>query len=243
MVKFGILKEMVLQYLSESYENKDKNKIKELIKEMKQKDFKKIYMFYENFETKQMTDPALVDEYLTEMEKMLKNSINENSDTIQKIYNIVKKTEIGNVHYPFGLLDNLVTETSLDNLEEKVTNRKMIKEYMMRTKTVPTESENVFVENEKLLFTILSNDFNNQYEEMMSEEEMNRFNKIVTMSETELIENFVNKKEDTLQRLESHINSEDLNETIHTIKEKILSEDFEINKLNYLKLIELNDSL
>lgn len=57
MSKIGVLKTKILKKLTESYSNQNKSEMKDILKTIKEnKDFKELYLFYEEIEDKYFED-------------------------------------------------------------------------------------------------------------------------------------------------------------------------------------------
>ena len=73
MIKIGILKNKILHDLTESYITGDKKRVKDIINTLKEnKDFRELYVFYEEVENMYLEDKALAEVYVESIEKLLK---------------------------------------------------------------------------------------------------------------------------------------------------------------------------
>lgn len=244
MGKFGILKEKILIHLTESYTNKNKDSIKTVLNKIKDKNFKELYLFYENFETKEISDESIIDQYITESEKQLKEKIVQIKDLQEELESLLKDVEVVNENSVYSLLDSLTENTNLNNLEEKIETKTKIKKHLLSTKEKLNENSPNFINNENLLLTKLTHDFNNKYSDFLSEDEKKTFCDIVNMNETELNDNFNTLVETTVEKLNTLKTGEpDIDVKIEETKEKILNENFKPNKVNYLTILDLNNSL
>ena len=74
MNTFGSIKSKVLKKLTESYISDDKSVIKEIVNIIKEdKEFKDIYLFYEDIENKFFDDPETAKLYVEQISSMLNN--------------------------------------------------------------------------------------------------------------------------------------------------------------------------
>ena len=74
MKKFGDIKSKMLTKLTESYSKKDKQEMKSIINFIKEnKDFKELYLFYEEIENKYFEDKEVAQLYVEQISSMLKD--------------------------------------------------------------------------------------------------------------------------------------------------------------------------
>ena len=244
MGKFGTLKEKILVHITEAYSNKDTDSVKTILNKIKDKDFKEVYLFYENFENKVISDESIVDLYINESETLLKEKLKTIREVQSELENLLKDVELVNENKIYSLLDNLTESTNLNNVEEKIKTKSEIKKHLLTNKNTVTESSSVFVSNENLLLAVLTNDFNNKYTDFLSEDEKKTFKEIVNLSEDELDGKFVELKEGVITKLDSLISGDpEVDNKINETKDKIMNENFKSNKINYLTILDLNNSL
>ena len=165
MKKFGEIKSKILSKLVESYSSKNENEIKSILKILKEdKNFKEMYLFYEQIENMEFSNPESVQVYVEMVEPMLI----EKSESIQKICKKLNE-HVGEVDYEkneiYECLDTLSEKSSISNLDKKITARKKLIEHLKKEKKQEVvETKIPHTTNQKLLATILSNNFNMIYE-------------------------------------------------------------------------------
>ena len=72
MKKFGVIKTKLLNKLTESYANENKTEIKNILTTIKEnKDFKEMYLFYEEIENKFIADKETAKLYVEGLNAML----------------------------------------------------------------------------------------------------------------------------------------------------------------------------
>lgn len=243
MGKFGTLKEKILVQLIESYSNKENETIKKVVSKIKDKNFREVYLFYENFENKEINDESLIDLYINETESLLKSKLKDIQEIQNELEVLLKDVEVVNENKVYSLLDNLTESTTLNNVEEKIRNKSNIKKHLQKPKEL-NENSSVVINNEKLLLTVLTDNFNNKFTDFLSEDEKKTFTDIVNLSENELNEKFVTLRESTLSKIESLISGDsEIDSKINETKDKIMNESFKPTKINYLAILDLNNSL
>ncbi len=95
MSKFGVLKTKILKKLTESYSNQNKTEMKEILKMIKEnKDFKELYLFYEEIENKYFEDRDTAKLYVEELNSILKNKSKNISDFCNKLNTKLNDIEI-----------------------------------------------------------------------------------------------------------------------------------------------------
>ena len=78
MKKFGIIKSKLLNKLTESYANENKAEIKNILTTIKEnKDFKEMYLFYEEIENKYIDDKETAQLYVEGIANILKQQMDE----------------------------------------------------------------------------------------------------------------------------------------------------------------------
>jgi 5'-deoxynucleotidase YfbR-like HD superfamily hydrolase len=97
MNKFGVLRQKVLDKLTELYLNENKSELKQLVKEIKKdKKFSELHLFYENIEQKTINDKDLAELFVEEVTKLIK----------------------GNNKLKFNNIENYVTDVETISLNE-----------------------------------------------------------------------------------------------------------------------------
>ena len=102
MKKFGIIKSKLLTKLTESYANENKAEIKDILTKIKEnKDFKEMYLFYEEIENKYIDDKETAQLYVEGIANILKQQMDEISTfctSLNKMINLdyINENEIYN---------------------------------------------------------------------------------------------------------------------------------------------------
>jgi len=215
-MKFGKLKCKILSVLSEEYKNNNKENIGKILKLIKEdKNFKELYLFYEDFEKLSIKEPK---QYLDNLKDLLNKKFELVTETSNKIEKLLPK----NIDYEYNSiyegLDLLAIEFDLNNIVKKNESIKLLENHLITEKEeIIEESEINFTTNEKLLKTILVNNFNILYENNLDETEKKLFKEIISINKSDLNNNFNLLKEEILKKLDDIIldnNNEVLNEKI-----------------------------
>jgi hypothetical protein len=240
MDTFGTIKSKILKKLTESYISKNKSEIKEIVTIMKSdKEFKDLYLFYEEIENKHIENIDTAKLYVEEIGTILKNKnlLIENTCNIlsEKLKGIIAED---NKFY--DALDQLLDVDSLKNIEKKVEAKKKIVEVVTTEKKFNIKESTEFTKNETLLHAVMANDFNSYYDEVLSEEEKIELKMILSLSKDELSEKITTIKESIFNKINSHLNES----TDNTLKEKLNEAknqviNSEISKYSYYKLKSL----
>ena len=159
-IKFGKIKSTYFNKLLESYE---KNEKKELIKIVclisENKDLRELYLLYENFETKYIDDEKIAETYVEELSKSLKSK----SKLLESIDNLYVNESV-ETNEVYDNLDILMEEDNLLNIYEKIVAKKYLVNHLLKKKQIEESEIPTFTTNDKLLATILSNNFNTVFE-------------------------------------------------------------------------------
>jgi len=242
MKKFGELKTKILKRITELYNNGEKGEVKKIFSLiMEDENFKKLYLFYDNFEKKFIDDVDVVDEYLNEVSIELKTLRTDIHETFNKIESLVGEVEIiPNVIYEN--LDILSERRKLSNIEDKVVAKKILKEHLIFEKE--DNSVDSFTLNENLLHTVMTNNFNLLYSNLLSEEEQTELQGILKMSTEELSNSIGELKEEILTNVETLLSenkSPELTEKLNNVKTEL--DDIQPTKYNYFRIKTLKDNL
>lgn len=244
MNKFGLLKTKILQKLSEAYASGDKGKMKEILTEVtKNKDFKELYLFYEEIENKYFENPEDAKQYINEVRTLLiDKTINSRSfceSLDKKIGDVeVKENEL------YSHLDTLAGRRRLKNADQHIVARNKLIEHLTTKKEAPNLTEMAFTENENLLHNVLTNNFNILYNETLNEEQKEELKKILAISNKELDVTFKTLKEEVTQKLNALLNEEKNIDAKTKINQALTeAEHLEMTKFNYYKLQQLQNGL
>lgn len=245
MNNFGKLKDKILKKLTESYSKNEKSEIKKILKLIKEdKEFKEMYLFYEGIENLELSLPGSAELYVESIEKILPEKNQLINETYKKINEYVSDVEIEHNEL-YESLDILSEKTSLSNLDKKVLSKKKLIEHLSKKKeknevSVPT----VFSENEKLLMSVLSNNFNVLYNNTLNESDREKLKDILSINNEELTVKVNELKEsifNDVEKLLSESTDKDLINKLDVVKNEVKSMD--VNKYNYYRMLQLKDGL
>jgi hypothetical protein len=245
MNNFGKLKDKILKRLTESYSNSDKGEIKKILNLMKKdKEFKELYLFYEGIENLELTYPGSAELYVESIEKILPEKSELIKETYEKINKLVLNVEVDSNDL-YESIDVLTEKTSLNNIDKKVLAKRKLISYLSTEKSDKkiTESK-VYSENEKLLMSVLSNNFNVLYSNILNESDKEKLKEILSISNDELT-NKVNELKETIfesvEKLLTESNDDDLITKLSSVKNEVKTMD--VNKYNYYRMLQLKDGL
>ena len=142
-------------------------------------------------------------------------------------------------------MDVLLEETNMNNIASKIDARENLMSHLMTEKKKEVfEKPTVQIENHSLLNTVLVNNFNIKYADFLNEEQKETFNKIVSMSTEELVNEMNTIKKELNGKLDSLLKESDEESVVSKLTNvKSEVEKSEISKYNYYKLIELKNGL
>ena len=244
MNKFGQIKSKLLSKLTESYKKEDKNEMKNILSFLKEnKEITELYLLYENIENKYFQDKEIANYYVEELSKSLKGKSKSLSDKLKKL-----NESIGNIETKYlsvyDHIDSLLEEDSLLNIESKVVSKKELVNYLTTKKEVNESKETSYSENEKLLHSVLANNFNVLYSNTLNEEQKNELKNIISLNDEEvqvktkeLKENILNK----VKNLISESSDDDLKNKLNKVVDEVNSTT--PSKYNFYKLKELENGL
>jgi len=245
MKKFGEIKSKILSKLVESYSTQNKEQTKNLLKFLNvNKDFKDMYLFYEGVEKLNLKDDNKSELYLNSIEPLLIEKLN----TLQ---NFCKKIDdaVGNVDYEkneiYECLDILSEKSHIFNIDKKIDARKKLVEHLKKEKKVDVvENTHYHTKNQKLLATVLTNNFNMTYESKMSDNDRQKFKQYMMLSDDDLKIKVQDIKEDilnTIDKLLTESQDSDLQNKLSDVKTQVINT--KTSRYNYFKLNELKNGL
>jgi hypothetical protein len=238
-MKFGKLKSKIENKLVESYKNgtikNDMSKFNSLV--LKNKNVSKLFYLYDELTSNRGLNESIANEYINQSIIAYENAINKIKPNDLKELNLwLEGSEYNN---EYDIIDNLFS-TGITKLEEKITSKKTILETITKT---PKENKDVVAIPLKTMVDIANKTINN-YVSDLTESDQKKLKSILSLNEDELKEKYDILKESIISKLEKIQESEQDNEVGERINEtitKVNSESFD--KLNYLKLQELNNNL
>ena len=240
MNKFGAIKNKILDKITKSYETDNKPEIKKMISLIKEnRDFKEMYLFYENFENMYFDNKETASLYVEEIATSLKEKSKNISKFTKKLVNELKDVDL-RLNPVYVCLDQLQEEDSLLTLDKKIIAKKWLVEYLTTPKPEKIEESAEFTPNQKLLHAILVNNFNVLFENSLSDKEKEELKKITSMPQEEIDKEVNSLKEDILSSTEnvlSEANDPELIKKLETVRSDVKS--MIPTKFNYYKLKEL----
>jgi hypothetical protein len=244
MKKFGVIKTKLLNKLTESYSNENKTEIKSILKEIKEnKDFKEMYLFYEEIETKHISDKETAKLYVEGLSTILIQSKENLNVFCESLNKKLDNTEIISNDI-YDALDTLSESDKLSNIEKKVIAKKKLVDHLTTKKEISESKDSTLVPNETLLNAVLANNFNVLYTNTLSESQKEELKNILSIPYEELLTKTSELKESVLSKVDSLLIESNDNE----LKNKLDSVKKEVNgmspsKYNYYRLTELKNGL
>lgn len=245
MEKFGVFKTKVLANLTENYGNEQFNSsVKKYFNPiMEDEELKELYLFYESIESKTFNDRAMAEIYVNELSNHLKGKKKKLSNKLtQLVEGLNNDVEINPI---YEALDVLTENDNLSIIENKISAKQTLIEHFLLEKNQQDQEiiEN-YTNNEALLVTMLTNNFNYEYKDKLTEEEQTRLKTILCYSQEELSNEFNTIKENVLidiNQLISESNDNDLTNQLLEVKTEITG--LSISKLNLVRIEELKSNL
>ena len=247
MNKFGELKNKMLTKLTESYTKENKTEVKDILKTIKEnKDFKEMYLFYEEIENKYIEDKETAKLYVEGLNTYFSQPMgNWNNLNVfcESLHNKLGNVEV-KINELYESLDILSERDSLSNIEKKVIAKKKLVEHLTTKKKITESKDTTLVPNESLLNAVLTNNFNVLYSNTLSESEKEELKNILSLSHEDLLTKTTELKESIINQVSTLIsesNETDLSTKLMKVKDEV-NEMFP-SKLNYYRLTELKNGL
>ncbi len=245
MNNFGKIKSKLLKKLTEAYEQGElKNNTKNLIKVVKKnKDFKEMYMFYEEIENKYFDDKEVARLYVEEIGNILKQKSEKVKSFCEVINMSVHDTQIDENEL-YDSIDQLLEEDSLKNIDKKVIAKRKLVEHLTTKKQLEEKKNENFSVNENLLHTVLVNNFNVLYDNTLNEEQKETLKSILSISNDELELKTTELKESIIGQVSGLLNESNDSDFINKLT-KVKDEVSQMvpSKYNYYRLTELKNGL
>ena len=247
MNKFGIIKSKLLTKLTESYANENKAEIKDILTTIKEnKDFKEMYLFYDEIESKTISDKETAKLYVEGLSTYFGQPIG-NWDILntfcESLDNKLGDVKI-NTNELYESLDMLSEKDSLSNIEKKVIAKKKLVEHLTTKKEITESKETTLVPNETLLNAVLANNFNVLYSNTLSESQKEELKNILSISYDDLITKSNELQESIINQvytLLSESNDTDLSTKLKAVKDEVTQ--MSPSRYNYYRLTELKNGL
>jgi hypothetical protein len=247
MKKFGVIKTKILNKLTESYANENKAEIKDILTLIKEnKEFKEMYLFYEEIENKYIDDKETAKLYVEGLNTYFGQPIGnwDNLNTFcESLNNKLGEVEIETKEL-YESLDILSEKDSLSNIEKKVNAKKKLVEHLTTKKEIKESKDSAIIPNETLLQAVLANNFNVLYSNTLSESQKEELKTILSISYDDLIiksnelqESIINQ----VSTLLSESNDTDLTTKLNKVKDEVSK--MTTSKYNYYRLTELKNGL
>ncbi len=248
MTKFGTLKNKMLSKLIESYSNENKSEMKDILKTIKEnKDFKEMYLFYEEIENKYIEDKETAKLYVEGVQTMLNKNINQPKNSLVEFCQSLDK-KIGDVETQtnelYESLDHLMEEDTLLNIEKKVIAKKKLVERLTTKKEIKESQENAFTDNQNLLHAVLVNNFNVLYSNNLTEGQKEELSNLLSLSSEDVAVKTNELKENVLNSVSSLLNESndnDLTTKLNKVKDEVTQ--MTPSRYNLHRLTELKNGL
>ena len=247
MNKFGALKSKLLNKLTESYANENKTEIKNILTTIKEnKDFKEMYLFYEEIESKYIEDKETAKLYVEGLNTYFGQPIG-NWDSLnmfcESLHSKLGNSEI-ETNELYGSLDILSEKDSLSNIEKKVIAKKKLVEHLTTKKEIKESKDSKIIPNETLLQAVLANNFNVLYSNTLSESQKEELKNILSISYDDLINKSNELSESIINQVStllSESNDADLTTKLNKVKDEVSK--MTTSNYNYYRLTELKNGL
>ena len=244
MNKFGVLKTKILKKLTESYSNKNKGEVKDILNTIKEnKDFKEMYLFYEEIENKYFDDKEIDKLYVEEIQSVLKDKSDKIASFSKDLNTKLKDVEI-NENELYSNLDLLVQSENLSNVDKKIIAKKKLVEHLTTKKEIVKKEETQLVENENLLYAVLANNFNVLYNHSLNESHKKELQGILSLSDEDLEVKISDLKESILGQVGNILSESkdgDLTGKLTKVKDEV--NEMKSSKFNYYRLVQLINGL
>lgn len=244
MNKFGVLKTKILKKLTESYSNKNKEEVKDILNTIKEnKDFKEMYLFYEEIENKYFDDKEIAKLYVEEIKSVLKDKSDKIASFSKNLNTKLKDVEI-NENELYSYLDLLVQEENLNNVDKKIIAKKKLVEHLTTKKEIVKKEETQLVENENLLYAVLANNFNVLYNNSLNESQKKELQGILSLTDEDLNVKISDLKESILGQVGNILSESkdvDLSNKLTKVKDEV--DEMKPSKFNYYRLVQLKNGL
>jgi hypothetical protein len=246
-MKFGTIKSKLLSKLTESYANENKADIKDILTTIKEnKDFKEMYLFYEEIEGKTISDKETAKLYVEGLSTYFGQPMG-NWGTLNMFCESldIKLGDIKiNTNELYESLDILSEKDSLSNIEKKVTAKKKLVEHLTTKKEITELKESTLVPNETLLNAVLANNFNVLYSNTLSESQKEELKNILSIPYDDLITKSNELQESIIGEIStllSESNDTDLSTKLKAVKDEVTQ--MYPSRYNYYRLNELKNGL
>ena len=244
MNKFGVIKTKLLNKLTESYTNENKGEIKNILTTIKEnKNFKEMYLFYEEIENKYIDDKETAKLYVEGVISILKQQMDDLTTFCTSLNKMINVETI-NENEIYNSLDILIEKDSLSNIEKKVNAKKKLVNHLTTKKEIKESKDSTLIPNENLLNAVLTNNFNVLYSNTLSESQKEELKNILSIPYDEIITKTTELKESIVSQVStllSESNETDLINKLNAVKDEV-NQMFP-SRYNYYRLNELKNGL
>ena len=244
MNKFGVIKTKLLNKLTESYTNENKGEIKNILTTIKEnKNFKEMYLFYEEIENKYIDDKETAKLYVEGVINILKQQMDDLTTFCTSLNKMINVETI-NENEIYNSLDILIEKDSLSNIEKKVNAKKNLVNHLTTKKEIKESKDSTLIPNENLLNAVLTNNFNALYSNTLSESQKEELKNILSIPYDEIIIKTTELKESIVSQVStllSESNETDLINKLNSVKDEV-NQMFP-SRYNYYRLNELKNGL
>jgi hypothetical protein len=244
MNKFGVIKTKLLNKLTESYTNENKGEIKNILTTIKEnKNFKEMYLFYEEIENKYIDDKETAKLYVEGVISILKQQMDDLTTFCTSLNKMINVESI-NENEIYNSLDILIEKDSLSNIEKKVNAKKNLVNHLTTKKEIKESKDSTLIPNENLLNAVLTNNFNALYSNTLSESQKEELKNILSIPYDEIITKTTELKESIVSQVStllSESNETDLINKLNAVKDEV-NQMFP-SRYNYYRLNELKNGL
>lgn len=239
MGNFGKTKLIIINKLADLYTNGNKTGAKKILKLIKEnKEFREMYVFYDEIEKMYFEDKSLAESYVNTLIGILPEKNNK----------LIKSGLVINEEYSqptnpiYDLLDVLCESITLNNAKEIT----QTKNDLVKHLTTPKEQDSIienYTMNEKLLYAVLVNNFNEKYLNELTEEQQTELQEILSIDNETLSVKINQLKEETLQKVNTLLTESEgeVTERLNDVKSEV--ESITTSKYNYFRLMELKNGL
>ena len=244
MNKFGIIKSKLLTKLTESYAKENKAEIKNILTTIKEnKDFKEMYLFYEEIENKYIEDKETAKLYVEGVITILKQQMDDLTTFCTSLNKMINVESI-NENEIYNSLDILIEKDNLSNIEKKVVAKKKLIDHLTTKKEINESKDSTVVPNETLLQAVLANNFNVLYSNTLSESQKEELKNILSIPYEDLIGKTGDLKESIINQVTtilSESSDTDLSTKLRAVKDEV--SQMTPSRYNYYRLTELKNGL
>jgi hypothetical protein len=238
-MKFGLLKSKIEKCLLESYTTSSFKKdifiFNELV--LKNKNISKLYYLYDELLSNKGLNESIAEEYINQSINLYENTLNKivpkSLKDIELWVNHIKTKNL------YEDIDNLFS-TNVTILEEKIKSKKIVKDTIMESSKITTNSVNIPIDK----MVKAANKSVSNFISQLDEKDKKKLTTILTEDENKLkikheilIESVIEKLEDIK---ESETDGEVLSKIEQTIN-KVQNDSF--SRMNYFKLTQLYNNI